>query len=171
MESHLRRKSIAVLAGLLLLACASGWAQEKAAPSDSLVIKSESKSVTFSVAEFHALPHLSLTVHNAHTDTTESYSGVPLAVLLQKVNAPLGKELRGKAMTNYVVATGSDGYAVVLSLAEIDPELHQGQVIVADQQGGNAIGKDGPFRLVVSDDKRPARWVRNLVAIAVKGAQ
>ncbi len=127
--------------------------------------------LTISPGSFHALPHTTITVHNSHTNVAETYSGVPLATLLEKVNAPLGKELHGEAMTSYVVATGSDGYSVVLSLAEIDPEFHAGQVLVADARDGQTLGKSGPFQLIVSDDKRPARWVHNLVSIAVRHAR
>src|SRR5277367_3029076 len=52
--------------------------------------------VVLSPADFHALPHTTLTVHNSHTDATETYSGVALATLLAKVNAPLGKDLHGE---------------------------------------------------------------------------
>jgi len=90
--------------------------------------------------------------------------------LLEKVNVPLGKELDGEAMTSYVVATGSDGYSVVLSLAEVNPEFHAGRVLVADARDGKALEKNGPFQLIVSDDKRPARWVHNLVSIALRKA-
>ena len=72
--------------------------------------------MVFSPADFRALPHVTITVRNTHTNADETYSGVPLATLLEKVNAPLGKELHGEAMTSYLVATGSDGYSVVLSL-------------------------------------------------------
>jgi hypothetical protein len=98
-------------------------------------------SVVLSPTDFHALPHITITVHNSHSNADETYSGVPLATLLTKVNAPLGKELRGEAMTSYVVATGSDGYSVVLSLAEIDPEFHAGQVLVADARHGKPLEK------------------------------
>ena len=114
---------------------------------------------------FRALPHITITVHNGHTNAAETYSGVPLATLLAKVNAPLGKELRGQAMTSYVIATGSDGYSVVLSLAEVDPSFHEGQVLVADTRDGQPLGNYGPFQLIVTDDKRPARWVHNLNSI------
>jgi len=122
----------------------------------------------FSPSDFQALPQITVTVHNGHTNADEAYSGVPLASLLAKVNAPLGKELHGEAMTGYVVATGSDGYSVVLSLAEVDPEFHAGQVLVADARDGKPLEKNGPFQLIVSDDKRPARWVHNLVSITLK---
>jgi hypothetical protein len=127
--------------------------------------------VILSPADFRTLPHITITVHNGHTDAAETYSGVPLATLLAKVNAPLGKELRGEAMTSYVIATGSDGYSVVFSLAEVDPGFHEGQVIVADTRDGQPLGKSGPFQLIVSDDKRPARWVHNLNSIAVQRAR
>jgi hypothetical protein len=126
--------------------------------------------VLLSPAGFRALPHVTITVHNSHTNATETYSGVPLATLLAQVNAPLGKELHGEAMTSFVVATGSDGYSVVLSLAEVDPSFHEGQVLVADTRDGQPLANYGPFQLIVSDDKRPARWVHNLVSITLQHA-
>ncbi|MGA9391635.1 MAG: hypothetical protein WBV69_14440 [Candidatus Sulfotelmatobacter sp.] len=160
------------IVGMLRPPCAGCETIDAITPQGSLVLTAEHASVTFSPAEFRALPRVSLTVHNGHTDASETYSGVPLATLLAKVNAPLGKELRGGAMTSYVIATGSDGYAVVLSLAEVDPDFHQGQVLlVADTRDGQPLGKNGPFQLIVSDDKRPARWVHNLNSITLQHAQ
>ena len=139
-------------------------------PRDSLVLSADPghAPVVFSPADFQALPHITVTVHNGHTNADEAYSGVPLASLLAKLNAPLGKELHGEAMTSYVIATGSDGYSVVFSLTEVDPDFHAGQVLVADRHDGKPLEKNGPFQLIASDDKRPARWVHNLVSITVK---
>jgi hypothetical protein len=142
-------------------------------PAHSLVLAAspDRAPVTLSPAEFRALPHVTITVHNGHTNAAETYSGVPLAALLAKVNAPLGNELRGEAMTSYVIATGSDGYSVVLSIAEVDPSFQEGQVLVADTRDGKPLGKNGPFQLIVSNDKRPARWVHNLESITLQRAQ
>lgn len=126
--------------------------------------------VVLSPADFRALPHIPITVHNGHSNTSETYSGVLLATLLEKVNAPMGKELRGETMKSYLIATGADGYSVVLSLAEVDPSFHEGQVLVADTRDGQPLGKSGPFQLIVSDDKRPARWVHNLNSITLQRA-
>jgi len=126
--------------------------------------------LNLSLAEIRALPHVDVKVHNGHTNTDETYSGVPLVVLLAKVDAPLGENLRGKALTNYVVATGSDGYSVVLSLAEVDPTFHEGQIVVADSRDGQPLATSGTYQLIVTEDKRPARWVGNLVSIAVQSA-
>ena len=103
-------------------------------------------------------------------DTVEPYSGVPLAALLAKLDAPLGEHLRGKALASYIVASGSDGYSVVLSIAEADPSFHGGEILVADTRDGQPLGKSGPFQLIVSEDKRPARWVHNLVSISLQDA-
>jgi hypothetical protein len=126
--------------------------------------------LNLTLTEFRALPHVDVKMHNGHTNADETFSGVPLAVLLAKVNAPLQENLRGKALASYVVATGSDGYSVVLSLAEVDPTFHDGQIIVADSRDGQSLAASGPFQLIVSEDKRPARWVRNLVTVAVQSA-
>lgn len=142
-------------------------------PEGSLVIDGglPNKTMAYSAATFSALPHVSLTVHNAHSNADETYSGVPLATLLAKVGAPLGSDLHGAAMSHHVLATGSDGYTVALSLAEVDPSFHAGQVIVADARDGKPLGDRGPFQLIVSDDKRPARWVHNLNAIELSNAR
>ena len=34
-----------------------------------------------------------------------------------------------------------------------------------DREDGQPIVKDGPLKLVNTEDKRPARWVRNLASI------
>jgi len=115
---------------------------------------------------------MSVTIHNPHTNADETYSGVRLADLLAKMNAPLGSDLRGAALADYVAATGSDGYKAVLALGEVDPSFHSGEVIVADTMNGKPLDEhSGPFKLVVTEDKRPARAVRNLVSIELKSAQ
>jgi hypothetical protein len=142
-------------------------------PKDSLVLTAELYHVPVALtqAEFQALAHVTVKVHNGHSNVDETYSGVPLATLLAMVNAPMGKELHGESLAVYVIATGTDGYSAVLSLAEVDPSFHGGDVIVADTREGQPLGKNGPFQLIVSEDKHPARWVRNLNSIALQSAQ
>jgi hypothetical protein len=139
-------------------------------PKDSLVLTADAyhTPVAFTPADFRALPHVNITVYNAHNNADETYAGVPLATLLAKSNVPLGKDLRHEALTSYLLASGSDGYSVLLSLSEVDPNFHAGQVLVADACDGQPLGSAGPYQLVVSDEKRPARWVHNLNSIALK---
>jgi hypothetical protein len=137
-------------------------------PSSSLTIRtSEGKAVTLSGDELAALPHKSVTVLNAHSKTNETYSGVPLSDLLTKVQVPQGEQVKGALLMTAVIAEGTDGYKVLYSLAEIDPAIHTGDVIVADTMNGKKLDKDGAFKLVSTEEKRPARWVRNLKSIEV----
>ena len=127
---------------------------------------------TMSPSEVKAMPHITVSVHNSHTNTDETYYGVRLSDLLTKVGAPLGSELHGEALANYIVVTGSDGYQAVLAIGEVDPSFHPGEVIVADAMDGKPLdAHTGPFKLVVTEDKRPARSVRNLTTIELKSAQ
>jgi hypothetical protein len=146
--------------------------QSATQPKDTLLLTAGGNhaAVSISLSDFRAMPHVTITAHNAHADADETYSGVPLAVLLAKLDAPLGEHLRGKALASYIVASGSDGYSVVLSIAEADPSFHGGDILVADTRDGQPLGKSGPFQLIVSEDKRPARWVHNLVSISLQDA-
>jgi len=151
-------------------AVAAAQQMEHSAPSPStrLTIKTyEGKTLTLSPEELAALPHKSVSVFNAHSKANETYSGVPLADLLSKVGVPLGESVRGKLFLTGVVASGMDGYGVLYSLAEVDPSIHTGDVIVADTLDGKKLDKDGAFKMVSSEERRPARWVRNLASISV----
>jgi hypothetical protein len=137
--------------------------------ADALTLIVNGKTNTIRAAELKGMSRKSVTVHNPHANADEKYEGVVLADLLTKYGAPLGKDLRGPALASYVVATGSDGYKAVYSLAELDPSFHPGDVIVADTMDGKPLdAHSGPLRLVSTEDTRPARGVRNLVSIEVK---
>jgi hypothetical protein len=142
------------------------------AAKDSLTITTPSRTSVLSASDLKSMPHITVTFHNTHTNADETYSGVRLAEILARFNAPLGSELRGQALANYIVATGSDGYKAVLALGEIDPSFHPGEVIVADMMDGKPLdAHNGPLKLVVTEDKRPARSVRNLVSIELRPTQ
>jgi hypothetical protein len=143
-------------------------------PMDELRVSAYTKqeNLKLKVADLRFMPRTTVTVHNEHSSTDETYAGVRLADVLGKLGAPLGHDLRGVALSGYIVATGSDGYVAVIALAEADPAFHSGEVIVADTINGQPLdAKSGPFKLVVTEDKRPARWVRNLVSIELKSAK
>ena len=42
---------------------------------------------------------------------------------------------------------------------------------MAVAMNGKSLGEDGQLKLVASEDKKPARWVRNLSAITLKSAE
>ena len=92
--------------------------------------------------------------------------GPKLADVLMRAGAPSGEALRGANLRRGVLVRGADGYAVLFSLAELDPGLGGRNVILAQQCDEHIIpAQDGPVRLVVEGDKRPARSVRQVVRI------
>lgn len=125
----------------------------------------------FTPATLKDYPHQSVTIFDPHVKANQTYSGVPLIDLLSHLGVPHGADLKSKALADYIVATGSDGYKSVVALGEVDPEFHPGTVLVADTLDGKPLDKAGPFRLVVTEDKRPARSVRNLVRIELRTAE
>ena len=168
-------KRSALFCLILSIACAQlvSTAEAQAAPAQGAPAAAstldmsgpDGRHITLAPDDLQSLPRQTVHVHNSHTKTDETYQGVELSILLARLDAPLGTKLRSKSLAMYVVAEGTDKYRVVYSLAEVDPAFHTGTVIVADRQDGQPIAKDGPFKLVNTEDKLPARWVRNLASI------
>ncbi len=122
--------------------------------------------VTLSQSDLSKMPRKM--VKTAEHGTEATYEGVLLHDVLARPGVPFGKDLRGKAMSSYVLATGRDGYAVVYSLTEFDPNFQDSDIIVADTRDGKPLDtEEGPLRMVVPHDKRPARSVRMLERIDV----
>jgi hypothetical protein len=137
-------------------------------PSAQLTINGlDGKRITLSAEEFAALPHKIVSVFNSHSKTNEKYSGVPLIELLAKVDVPRGEQVKGELLLTGIIAEGTDKYEVLYALAEVDPSIHAGDVLVADSVNDHKLDKDGAFKMVSTQEKRPARWVRNLTSITV----
>jgi len=137
----------------------------KPGSANKLTVMFGEKSVAFSVQDLASLDHHAIDVVNGHTKANEHYAGVLLSTLLSRVGVP--DKPHGKDFRLYIVAEGADGYQVVYSLGEVTPDIHDGTVIVADTLGVANLTEEGPFKLVSTGEKRPARWVRNLVSIRV----
>ena len=113
------------------------------------------------------MPHVTLTV--SVEGKTHAYAGVPLAQLLARVGAPSGKALKGADLSDVVLVTAKDGYAVALALAETDPLVRKDQIILADAADGAPMPDGlGPYRLVVEGDQRGARLARMVVSIELR---
>lgn len=113
------------------------------------------------------MPHETVSIPE-QDGTKIDYEGVPLREILRQAGAPLGKELRGKALTSYVLAKAHDGYEVIFTLAEVDPAFGNEPILVADKRDGKSLFEyQGPFRLVCGNDKAGARSVRMLEKLEV----
>ena len=124
------------------------------------------EKLQLSAADIAALPHQPVTLQLE--GKTEACDGVPLSQILAKVGAPQGKALRRPEMADVVLVGAADGYHVALALAETDPVMRGDKVFLADRCGGAAMtAPEGPFRLVVLGDGRPARSARQVTSITL----
>ena len=99
---------------------------------------------------------------------TNTYEGVLLYDILVKAGVPFGKEMPGKPMASYILATASDGYQVVFALPEIDPVFAGARVLVANKRDGGALlGVQKPLQLIAPQDKLHARSMWSLAKIEV----
>ncbi len=121
-------------------------------------------------AEWAALPHVRLEAKD-HGGKDTVFEGVSLRDVLDLAGAPAGKALRGRNLAQYVLVEAADGYRVVYTLAEMDPDFQAGVILIADRRDGQPLdATDGPLRIIVPADKHQARWVRQLVRISVRQA-
>ncbi len=126
-----------------------------------------SPALTFELSDLRSMPHVHVSGRE-HDGQTHDYQGISLHDILVKAGAPSGEKLRGPALQLVVVASARDGYRAAFSLAETDPALTDKAILIADLKDGSALNEaQGPLRLVVPDEKREARWVRQLTRIEV----
>lgn len=135
-------------------------------PSAVQVTGAVKQPLTLTADDLAKMPRASVRTSNNGLETV--YEGVWLHEVLKRAGVPLGSELRGKALTTYLLAEAKDGYQVVFSVAEVDPAFTDSQMLLADKADGKPlIGSQGPFRLVVAKDKPGARSIRMLTRIEV----
>jgi DMSO/TMAO reductase YedYZ molybdopterin-dependent catalytic subunit len=96
------------------------------------------------------------------------FKGVALIEILEKAGVTTGSKLRGENLAKYVLIKAADGYEVIYSLPEIDPEFTDQVIMVAVEKDGQPLpAGEGPFRMIAPNDKKQARWVREVRSIKV----
>jgi DMSO/TMAO reductase YedYZ molybdopterin-dependent catalytic subunit len=120
---------------------------------------------TFSLAALEAAGAVAVTVDDDSGQSSD-YTGVPITQLLASVGIPLGKSVRGEPLAEFVMVRATDGYRVLFSLAETDPLFRERTLLLCYRKNGGPLpAKEGPLRVVVADEKRHARWVRQVITI------
>lgn len=163
------KKRPAILSFILfsLIACGSAFAQ-----TASIKISGEvTNPLTINVDELHKFDQTTVT-RKDHDGHDHIYTGVVLADILKKAGATLGPELKGKNLTKYLLITASDNYQVVFTLAELDKAFTDRKIILAGQVDGKPLPSgEGPFRIIVQDEKKAARCIREVITIQVLSAK
>ena len=137
----------------------------------TLRVSGPSASATLTLRDLEAMPHRSAEVVD-DKGTHAAYEGVPMFEVLRRVGAPFGRDLRGRKMAFYLLVSASDGYHAVFAIAELDPDFTGRLVLLACRRDGKELSPvEGPFRIVVPDEKRHARWVRNVTSLEIRRAE
>jgi DMSO/TMAO reductase YedYZ molybdopterin-dependent catalytic subunit len=122
---------------------------------------------TYSLAALAAAGSVAMKVEDDAGASSE-YIGVPIADLVEPLGIALGKSVSGKRLAEYIVMEAADGYRVLFSLAEIDPLFRDRPIFICYRKNGQPLpAAEGPLRVIVADEKRHARWVRQVTAIDV----
>lgn len=156
------------VAVLVALASAQAAAQDphlRASSPEAPAIPSP-VAVPLDPAALAALPReaVSARVH----ETELACEGVSLFALLRASGAIPEGALRSAQLSRYVLVDARDGYRVLFSLAELDPGTGKRGAWLVDRCNGAALDdKDGPLRLLVPEDARAARSVRQVESINV----
>ncbi|WKJ92122.1 hypothetical protein QZJ86_08275 [Methylomonas montana] len=115
-----------------------------------------------SYAEANPGAQKTVTLSNGDVYTGVSLSGFLGSYLKTDPTVPKNDILR-----DYVVATGTDGYKAVFSLAEMNASFGNHNDILAYKLNGADLTSNGFARIVSPDDVKAGRWVSNLSSLHV----
>ena len=139
--------------------------------SQQLIVQTEAGQQILSRADLDALPHVKVTA-SEHGSPAVSFEGVTLKSVLEKAGVTFGESMKGKRLTNCLLVEAADGYRAVIALAELDPAFTDKQTVLAFLRDGKPLGeKEGPYRIVIPDEKRMARWVRQVTTLKIVDVQ
>lgn len=109
-----------------------------------------------------------LTVKASDHGKEAVFEGVALADVLKLAGVEFGESLRGKRLASYLLVEAADGYRAIFALPELDPAFTDKVVLLADKRDGQPLAKNaGDLQIVVPDEKRAARWVRQIVSLKI----
>ncbi len=158
-----------VLLFVLISACTlQVFAQATASKAVVKVSGEVTKPLSLSIKDLSKMKHVPVSMKD-RDGAIRNYSGVPVAEILQTAGATMGRELRGENLSKYMMVKCADGYEVVFSLAELDSSFTDRQIaLVYELEGKPLVATQGPFRLIVPGEKKPARSCQQVTDIIVR---
>jgi hypothetical protein len=161
----------AVSKRLLLLCVFSLLIPQTLGYAQQLTVQTEDgKQTVLARADIEALPHVKVQA-SAH-DISATFEGVALRSVLEKAGVVFGEALREKRLASCLLVEAADGYRVVIALPEMDPAFADKQILLAFLKDGKPLDqKEGPYRIVIPDEKRPARWIREVTSLTIVNVQ
>jgi len=157
-----------LLSALLLVGAGSGPAATPATESPVLEVSGSATPLKLTPELLHRLPRKQVSVPATEHGPAASFEGVRLRDILSEAGVPAGTAIRGPVLSWVVTLDATDGYRAVFALAELDPAFTERLVLLADTRDGKPLPpQEAPLRLVVPEEKRPARWIRQVKRITV----
>src|SRR5215831_4400289 len=136
-----------------------------------LTVETDSGKQVLSRADLDALPHVKVTA-SEHSSPPATFEGIPLKNVLEKAGVTFGESMKGKRLATCLLVEAADGYRALIALPELDPAFTDKQVVLALLRDGKPMNeKEGPYRIVIPDEKRMARWVRQVTTLRVVNVQ
>ena len=134
------------------------------------VITQNDKTYELKASELAKLPRRDVK-GKTHDGAEATFSGVELREVLKLAGVKFGKEAKGAHLTSYLLVEAADDYRVVFAMSEIEADLTDKVILLADKRDGKFLSKEeGAVRLVVPDEKKQARWVRQVTTLKIKSA-
>jgi hypothetical protein len=124
------------------------------------------KQVVLGRNDIEALPRVKATADNSSGPAT--FEGATLKSVLERAGAGFGESLKGKRLASCLIVEAADGYRVVIALPELDLAFTDKRILLAFLRNGKPLDeKEGPYRIVIPDEKRMARWVRQVTTLRI----
>ena len=125
------------------------------------------KPLQLSGSDVRKLPRRTLRAKN-HDGKECDYEGVELREILTRAGVKFGKELKGRLLALVVLVEAADNYQAVFALPELDSLFTDRVILLADSCDGKPLPTaNGPLQIIVPDEKRHARWVRQVKSLTV----
>jgi hypothetical protein len=99
---------------------------------------------------------------------TAVYSGVLLKDLLENLGFSFARERTDSILGSYIVVQTVSDRRALFSLTELDAAVTGKHVVFADAKNGKPMtSPEGPFRIVIPEEKEPVRWLQQVWAVFV----
>ena len=99
---------------------------------------------------------------------TGRFTGVLLWTLLSEAGVKPASDAKNAVLRRSILVTATDGYAVTLSIGELDPSYGSAQALIAYAQDDKPLGDSGFARLIMPQDKDGGRNVMRIATIEVR---
>jgi hypothetical protein len=136
-----------------------------------LTVQTDSGKQVLSRADLEGLPRVKVRV-SEHASGSVNFEGVTIKSVLENAGITFGESMKGKRLADCLLVEAADGYRAVIAMPELDPAFTDKQIMLAFLRDGKPLGeKEGPYRIVIPNEKRMARWVRQVTTLKIVAVQ